>query len=593
MIDQLPVVRRPAVIPVKPDRHRIHYFLLILPLLVHGWMVYRFTTNMPYLDDYTFIVDSINLKTAPLTAGQLLKTIFYPHGEHVIIFARLTAMADYLLEGELNFRTLFFVGNATLLGTAWLLYRMARQGGLSIIQTLPIFYLLFQPQYYENTLTWAICALQHIPALFFAFGAFYLLSQSSGRSFLLSLPLAFLATFSNGNGLAVLVGGLVVVVLRRQPKQVLVWLLFSALCGWLYLQLSQFSAAASVSANIAHPLRVLGGFFLMSGSMGLLFTRSLAGLSLLGIALTGLFVLVIGTTLTRQIGYARWLQQLPIRLPQLLVRWSVPTVQPVSLALIASYSYVVITLLGIAFARGQGWHYGLLLPRFIWFATVAVVVGYLLVMLWLRPAYRSGIGWAVICFSVLFNGLAYYLATDEMLAVRQSLLSDCHNWRENKVLITLPTNKRDSDSFYTTLMTAAIRENIYRMPPALFKPGVENESLTNNLSAIIDKDSSFLLDDRRYRYLTIADDALPKPPFTSKQAHLLLRSSQHTFVWPINQSATKLAQFLLTGRSPQNGPLIVLLADLLPPANYQLGIGYVQNGRWTTTFSTQRLKISR
>ena len=576
------------------DANRIGYFFIALPLLVHVWMVYRFTTNMPYLDDFTFIVDSINLKTAHLTAGQLLKTIFYPHGEHVIAFARLTAMIDYLLEGELNFRTLFFVGNATLLGTAWLLYRMARRGGLAVWQTLPIFYLLFQPQYYENTMTWAICALQHIPALFFAFGTFYLLAQSSGRSFLFSLPLAFLGTFSNGNGLAVLVVGLVITALRRQPKQVIIWLLFSALCGWLYYYLSQFSAAAPVSGNIAHPLRVLGGFFLMSGSMGLLFTRSLAGLSMLGIALTALWAIVISTTLIRQLGYGHWLQQGPVYLRRLLNKWSVSTVRPVSLVLIACYLYLAITILGIAFARGRGWHYGLVLPRFIWFSTVAVVVGYLLVMLWLQSAYRARIGWGVLGLSLLFNGASYWLTTDEMLAVRQSLLSDCYNWRKEKMLITLPTNSQESDSFYATLMTAAIREDVYRMPPppvVIDSTGKEPSAIAS-LPALIERDSSFLLNDRHYRYLTISDNALPKRPFTIKEAYFLLRSGQHTYVWPINQSFTKLAQFLLTGHSPRNGPVAVLMADLLPPATYQPGICYAQNDQWITAYSTQGLKIS-
>ena len=586
---------RPALATAQFDANRIGYFFIALPLLVHVWMVYRFTTNMPYLDDYTFIVDALNIKTANLTAPQLLKAIFYPHGEHVIAFARLTAMIDYLLEGELNFRTLFFVGNATLLGTAWLLYRMARRGGLSVWQTLPIFYLLFQPQYYENTMTWAICSLQHIPALFFAFGAFYLLAKSSGRSFLFSLPLAFLATFSNGNGLAVLVVGLVVVALRRQPKQVIIWLLFSALCGWLYYYLSQFSAAAPVSGNIAHPLRVLGGFFLMSGSMGLLFTRSLTGLSLLGIALTALWAIVISTTLIRQVGYGHWLQRLPTRLQRLLNKWSVSKVRPVSVVLIACYLYLAITIVGIAFARGRGWHYGLILPRFIWFATVAVVVGYLLVMLWLQSAYRARIGWGVLMFSLLFNGASYWLTTGEMLAVRGSLLSDCYNWRKEKMLITLPTNSRGSDSFYATLMTAAIREDVYRMPPppVVINSAAKDPLSTTILPALIEGDSSFVLDDRHYRYLTISDSALPKRPFTINEAYFLLRAGQHTYVWPINQSSTKLAQFLLTGHSPRNGPVAVLMADLLPPATYQPGICYAQNGQWITAYSTQRLKISR
>ncbi len=483
------------------------------------------------------------------------------------------------------------MGNATLLATAWLLYRIARQGGLSVWQTLPISLLLFQPQFYENTITWAICALQHVPALFFAFATFYLLARPGVRSFLISLPLAFLATFSNGNGLAVLVAGMLVVLLRRDYRRALIWLLFSILCGGLYSYLSQFSAAEPVSANLTHPLRVLGGFFLMSGSMGLLFTRSLVGLSLTGMAITLPIALVIGTILLRYTGQVHWLQRLPARLQRGLDSWSVPVVHQAALPLIAGYAYLLITLLGIAFARGQGWHYGLLLPRFIWFATVALVTGYVLVMFWLRPVYRVGVGRGVLAFSLLFSVTAYWSTVDEVMAVRQSLLSDRHNWKENQLLITLPTNKRTSDSFYGTLIKAAVAQGIYHLPPAVFNPDTAHQVGAPPTNQIIEKDSSFSLSDRHYRYLTIATSALPQRPFGVKEAYLLLRSGDHTYVWPINQSTSKMAQFLLTGNAPRPGPLAVLMMDLLPSADYQLGLCYHQDGRWVTRYGSPRLSV--
>ncbi len=43
------------------------YLLLLVPVLVHVGMVYQFSSNMPYLDDYTFIVDVLNLKSGHLT----------------------------------------------------------------------------------------------------------------------------------------------------------------------------------------------------------------------------------------------------------------------------------------------------------------------------------------------------------------------------------------------------------------------------------------------------------------------------------------------------------------------------------------------
>lgn len=572
----------------------ILYCFIAVPILIHVWMVYRYTTNMPYMDDYTFVIDSVNLKIAHPTAWKLLTTLFFPHGEHIIVFARLAALLDYRLEGALNFRTLFFIGNATLLGTAWVLYLIARQGGLSRLHTLPIFWLLFQPQFYENTLTWAICALQHVPALFFAIWAFYLLSRSSARSFWFSLPIAFLATFSNGNGLAVLVAGLLLVIMRRSRRQTLIWVMFSAIAGAIFYYFSQFSAAAPVSGNLSHPFRVLGGFFLMSGSMGLLFTRSLTVLSLTGIVLTTVFLLVIGTSLMRMTAPELWLRYAPESWQKRVARWSVPAVQPVSYGLIAGYLYLVITLAGISFARGQGWHYGLILPRFIWFATVAVVIGYLLIMLWLKPLYRPTIGWLIVLLSIAFNGVAYWSQVDELNTVRQSLASDSYNWRQNRLLITMPSNKRGNDTFYANLMESAIREGVYKMPPSPISPAILNSAGRVYPGALVTKDSSFVLEERRYRYLTIASSALPafpNEPFNRNDAYLLMRSDQRTILWPINQSASKLTLFLNTGRSLPPDLLAVVMADLLPPDCYKLGICYTRQGKWTTAYSAQTLDI--
>lgn len=160
--------RAAAVLPPGGSAY-VGYGLALVPVLIHLWTVNRYAVNMPFLDDYTFVLDQLHLQATPWTLRELVRVLFFPHGEHVIVFARLTAILDYWLEGELNFRTLFWVGNVTLVGTAVLLVRLARQGGLSPALIVPVPWLLFQPQYYENTMTWAICALQHIPALFLAF----------------------------------------------------------------------------------------------------------------------------------------------------------------------------------------------------------------------------------------------------------------------------------------------------------------------------------------------------------------------------------------------------------------------------------------
>lgn len=574
----------------------VAYGLALVPVLIHLWMVNRYAVNMPYLDDYTFVLDQLHLQAVPWTVREVFRVLFFPHGEHVIVFARLTAILDYWIEGTLNFRTLFFVGNATLLGTVGLLYRVARQGGLSPWLILPVPWLLFQPQYYENTMTWAICALQHIPALFFTFWAFYLLTRSSTARFALGLPVAFLATFSNGNGLAVLLTGFLVVGLQPRPGRWLTWGLFALASGGLYFYVAHLFPTTSVTTGgitLIRLARVIFDFFLIGGSMGLLFTRSLVGLCGLGLLLTLFFGAVATTGLLILTGRRRWIQQLPVGW-QRLFRTGVagetesPAVRSATICLMANYAYLLITVAGIAFARGHGWHQALLVPRFIWFATVAVAVGYLLVLFWLRPAYQPAVGGSVLLLAGLFNGMAYWSQVSELRTVRQSQMADWANWRTSRRLVTMPAGNPTYDRYYADVLEQAVMKGVYRLPDPLFNPRAEPSA---SVGRLIVTDSTYRFDRRPCRYVVLSEAALPADAERDPGAYLLLRSDRQTLVWPVDQSRTKLSQYLQTGRSNWDRAFAVVFADMLPPARYRLGLAYVRNHRWVLVDSSQNLVV--
>ena len=558
-------------------------------------MVYCSAVNMPYRDDYTFLVDVIHLKAMPITIQSLVDILLVPHGphnEHMIVFARLSAILDYLIEGELNFRTLFFVGNMMLIATVLLLHHIARRAGLKGVQIVPIALLLFQPQYYESTTTWAICALQHVPALLFAFLAFYLLSRPSTLLFILSIPMAWLAAFSNGNGLAVLMAGFLMLLVAGQRRRLAIWLMFSVVSFLMYYQYTHAHQSSSALGNLIHPLRVLGGFFVLSGSLGVLFTRSLVWIGVLGLGSTLVSLSVVGTLLIRLTGFSHWLKRLPPVLQQFVIKWSVPGSQTGSIPLIACYFYLIITILGIAFARSLGWHYGLLSPRFIWFTTVLVAVGYLLTMIWLRPVYRVRTGHVVLLFSLYFNLHSYWLNLDEIVTIRKSLISDLHNWRENELLITMPSDEKTFDRYYGVILREAIQKGIYSLPKAEFESAVASPSiLIDNHLRLVEKDSIFSYVERQHDELTLASNALPPISTGMNGAYLLLQSTQHTFVWPVDQSAGKLARFLLNGKPIVSANVATIFMDMLPEASYRVGRLYKPNGQWQATYSNTVIKV--
>ncbi|WP_338869760.1 hypothetical protein WBJ53_20975 [Spirosoma sp. SC4-14] len=573
-----------------PPIHLSWYAILSIPVLIHVWIVYRFTVNIPYIDDYTFLLDCLSWKQGGFPLSEYLRRLFFPHGEHIIFFARLAVFVDYWLEGTLHFRTLFFVGNLTFLGTAWLLFRQARRGGLQPIQFLPVVFILFQPQSYENTLTWAICALQHMPALFFAFWSFDLLSRSSTKAFFASFPLAFLGIFSNGNGLAILAVGFLLLLALNNRRRLIMWGLFAVVSLGIYVYIHHASHSPEVGSNLMHPVRILAGFFLMVGSMGLLFTQSTIILSLIGIGISLCTAVILGLGVLQYTQLTRILSRFPVRF-----RHWLDQNRPESMAgspflvLTACCLYALITLLGVAVARSTGWYQGLLLPRYVWFTNIAFAVIYLLLLLSLSTSYRTRVSRIFLGLAVLFNVFSYRLNLGEVMAVRQSLLSDTHDWRETGMLVSLPPNTREHDHFYSEVLQTAIQKGVYRLPES---PIHTISSQVVSASGFIAKDSTFTLGDRQIHSLTI-DSTLPALAlFDAHQYYLQLTSNEHTFIWPINRTVNKLAQSLITGKTDWANNLVWIYEDQLPPATYKPALVWSDGNQWHQVTSEQVLAIS-
>ncbi len=564
------------------------YVAISLPIFVHLWMVYRLAVNIPYIDDYTFLVDCIDSQTKGLTLTDYLSRLFHPHGEHIILFARLTALLDYYIEGSLNFRTLFIVGNLTFVGSVYILYRLAQRGGLKPMYFLPVVLLLFQPQFYENTTTWAICALQHLPALFFAFLAFDLMSRSSEKAFFLSLPIAFLSVFSNGNGLIVFAIGLLIILLSASRTRLFVWLIFTALSLGLYVYVHHTTHSPEIGSNLKHPLRVIAGFFLMAGSVGLLFSRSIGLLMAIGLCEIAFVGFLISQTVIRHLTtkkpllhFSAWLRQIRSSLP----------ITGSFVVLSACYLYVVLTLLTISFARSLGWYPSLLLPRFLWFAAMGTATGYLLTLLWLKTRYRLLASRVALAIALIIYCLSYWVNLGELRNVRQLLLSDTHNWRAHKMLISMPVSTNQHDHFYSSILQAAVQKGVYKLPASPLDTDLRKAISLPPIAGPLVQDSSFVMGERRIHCLSINSDLPDGTMFDSRDVYLLVKSSTHTFIWPVNRSQTKLAYYLQTGVSNWKASTVWMCADQLPLANYQLSLAWLDNKQWVIQPSHQSMTM--
>jgi hypothetical protein len=281
------------------------------------------------------------------------------------------------------------------------------------------------------------------------------------------------------------------------------------------------------------------------------------------------------------------------RFGQWLERYSSQASHTPLLVLLTCGLYLLITLAGISFARSLGWYQALLVARFIWFITVAVVITYLLALLWLKRAYRSSFSVAMVLVSGLFSGLSYWLMQGEIMHVRQSLLSDLHNWRQNGLLITLPPFTRSHDTFYSQLLRDAVNKKVYQLPASLLDSQIKRINQAPVVPTLITRDSSFILGERDIHYLSLGNRLPLTHAFDSREAYLLLQSNQHTFAWPVNRSTTKLLLYIITGQSDWDDNVVWVFSDQLPLAQYRPSLAWLANGEWTTVRSNQILKLGK
>ncbi|PMD99502.1 hypothetical protein BWI97_00675 [Siphonobacter sp. BAB-5405] len=213
--------------------------ILLLPVSIYFLWVIRFAVNVPQLDDFHAILASTQLIREAPTIKEAFGWSIALHNEHRIGYTRWVSLVAYAC-GPINFRSIILWGNLALLGILGLFYRSFQSTALPLFYFLPVPFLLFQLQYFENTF-FAMAALQNLGVWCWAGWSLWWLispdltgvSDQPGRGWIRfagSLSMALLATFTSGNGLFVWPLGLVLLVMQRKRRQLIGWTLAF---GWV------------------------------------------------------------------------------------------------------------------------------------------------------------------------------------------------------------------------------------------------------------------------------------------------------------------------------------------------------------------------
>jgi hypothetical protein len=253
---------------ITPAFNYISGLLTIAVICIFYYCSTLYSLNIPWFDDIENIPYFVVNWLEGDSFSEKWQALILPNNEHRVVAARLVVLAQYYIAGSLNFKVLVFLGNLTVLGFFSLfVYNFSRQSG-KLFLVLPAAFLIFNLQSYLVTFM-TIMSMQYQMVLFLTAFSFIFLAKRGSRYFLAAVLIAYLDTFSMGNGMMVWPSGLVILLFQTRWRDAMVWIVAGGLSAFFY-----FSGHDFVQGNdkgfdyiIQHPVSTFTGFFTMLGGV--------------------------------------------------------------------------------------------------------------------------------------------------------------------------------------------------------------------------------------------------------------------------------------------------------------------------------------
>lgn len=205
--------------------------ICLVPIIVYLIIVYKFSDNIPFWDDYDAILGYLTFYVQEDFPGKV-SMLFQSHNEHRIFLVRVITISYYYLFGEINFIPLIYIGNTFYVGVFVLVYKVFKNDlKINLIYFIPIPIILFQTQYFTNSV-WAMASLQNFGILFVSLLSLYLLHK---EKFVAALIIGVLAIYTSGNGLLVFpIGAFGLWIKQRRGRLFYIWCAIGVIAIGLY-----------------------------------------------------------------------------------------------------------------------------------------------------------------------------------------------------------------------------------------------------------------------------------------------------------------------------------------------------------------------
>lgn len=552
-----------------------------MPVLFFVYYVWNYTINVPFLDDSLYytkcLVDVEQSKSLVETFWIFMRQ--HTITEHKTPVSRLAAWLIYKTTGKLDYVILAHIGNLALLGMLvlfWTFFRKIHQGRLKFLYFLPIPFLLFQMQTYENQF-WTICNWTYYPIGYLQMVVLYFLSYQSPRYFKYGLLVAVLVTFIFSNGMFVFFPAALVLIFQKRYKDLSVMILLGVVCVGIYF--SNYRPSPIAQHQQLSLKNVLEGFLLLIGSyIDIKSYHQLAKITCTSFGLMIIGFLVYGVL-------------------KLSKRYfSTGNLNEIETQKTADYLFLSSSIIclcmsagAVAYSRysGQNGFEEMFTSRYQFISVTLLCLVYLFSLTFKKEVYRKRILLGVLPLTIFLYGYSYYFLHENNVNFRERLVAATFNFKQHNSWVLYPFDN-DWTAQVDTVNEQAIKKGIYQLPAFAFTPMQEaiNKDSVQKISNL-----ALSLEEKKDRFI-LKNETLDVENPLEIQQNVVLKSNKNTYLLPLNRERNKSRKDLFfRGNLFWKGFKTDILKNTFIPDEYTIGLLKIQDGKYDIQYSDLKVRL--
>jgi hypothetical protein len=174
------------------------FILSLLAIATHLYIIHKYSSGMPYRDDFDAIFGFLN-RLPDMTFWQKFLHLFNQNNEHRILLDNLISLSMVSLTGNFNFVWMIWIGNFGWFLIVYFFWNFSKENQINLLEFSPILIAMMCLSHYE-LMTMAMAGVQHYFQIFFCILSIYWLVSGNLR---LTLLFFICAIFSSGGGICV------------------------------------------------------------------------------------------------------------------------------------------------------------------------------------------------------------------------------------------------------------------------------------------------------------------------------------------------------------------------------------------------------